>query len=56
MEVKLHATLTSVMEGDENLALSAEKAASLLIGQDVGRAPESVWMLWISLPPPEAKP
>jgi len=53
MGVKLHATLTSVMEKDETLALSADKAASLLIEQDVGWAPESVW---ISLPPPEAKP
>ena len=56
MEVKLRATLTSGMEGDECLALSADKAVSLLIGQDVGWAPESVWILWISLPLPEAKP
>jgi len=40
----------------ECLALSADKAASLLIGQNVGWAPESVWILRISLPLPEAKP
>ena len=56
MEVKFRATLTLGMEGDECLALSADKAVSLLIGKDVGWAPESVWILWISLPLPEGKP
>jgi len=56
MEVKFRATLTLGMEGDECLALSADKAVSLLIGQDVGWAPDLVWILWISLPLPEAKP
>jgi len=56
MEVKFHATLTLGMEQDVCLNSSADKAVSLLIGQDVGWAPESVWILWISLPLPEAKP
>ena len=53
MEVKLHATLNSVMDGDESLALSADKVTSLIIRQVVCWAPESVW---ITLPIPEAKP
>ena len=56
MEVKFHATLTLGMEGDVCLTSSADKVVSLLIGQDVGWAPDLVWILWISLPLPEAKP
>jgi hypothetical protein len=43
------------MEGDECLASTMDKAALLPIGQNVGWAPDSVRILWISLPPPEAK-